>query len=172
MCGNEFEANCFGGVVGSLPAFDGVALEFVAGVGIAMVGDCTAANAGAVGLEVEATEQFTGRGPVGGGQIGREEFGERRRYFVGTVGPMIAAGKARQPKVGGALGAGAQISGARLVEAAGTDQQSGGDLLRGELVGAGQAEVVTDQQCGNTVGVLKFFISPRVAGKLDLSLWN
>jgi len=49
-----------GAPVADLPAFDGLGRLFVAGVGSQLVLDRPAADAGPVGVEVEATEQFTG----------------------------------------------------------------------------------------------------------------
>jgi hypothetical protein len=54
-------------VVAGLPAFDGFAEGFVAGVGVELMGDGPTADAGAVGFEVEATVEFAGDGAVGGG---------------------------------------------------------------------------------------------------------
>jgi hypothetical protein len=54
-------------VVAGLPAFDGFACWFVARVGVELVGDGPTADAGAVGFEVEAAQEFAGDGAVGGG---------------------------------------------------------------------------------------------------------
>jgi len=59
-----------GAVVASLPAFDGFALGFVAGVRVEFVFDGPAADAGAVGFEIEAAVEFAGDGAVGGGWFG------------------------------------------------------------------------------------------------------
>ena len=59
-----------GDVVAGLPAFDGFALGFVAGVGVEFVCDGPAADAGAVGFEIEAAVEFAGDGAVGGGWFG------------------------------------------------------------------------------------------------------
>ena len=132
---------------------------------MSLVNDGPTANTGAVSFEVEAAEQFAGGGPVGGRRIGGEEFDEQHGDFDGPVRAMIAAGDAGRPTLGVALGAGTQISGAQLVETAGAEVQLGGDLLRGELAGAGQGQEVTDQGRGNTVSELMseltFFIAPR-----------
>jgi hypothetical protein len=54
-----------GTVIAGLPAFDGFGRGFVAGVGGELMGDGPAADAGAVGVEVETTMGFTGGGTVG-----------------------------------------------------------------------------------------------------------
>ena len=56
-----------GGVIAGLPAFDGFAEGFVAGVGVEFVFDGPAADAGAVGFETETAVEFAGDGAVGGG---------------------------------------------------------------------------------------------------------
>jgi hypothetical protein len=53
-------------IIAGLPAFDGFAEGFVAGVGRKLVCDGPAADAGAVGFEVEAAVEFAGEGTVGG----------------------------------------------------------------------------------------------------------
>jgi hypothetical protein len=63
-----------GTIVAGLPAFDGFALGFVAGVRVEFVLDGPTADAGAVGFEVEAAVEFAGDGAVGGRWFGREEF--------------------------------------------------------------------------------------------------
>jgi hypothetical protein len=55
-----------GTVVAGLPAFDGFGRGFVAGVGREVVFEGPAADAGAVGLEVQAAVEFAGDGAVGG----------------------------------------------------------------------------------------------------------
>lgn len=62
-------------VVAGLPAFDGFAEGFVAGVGVEFVLDGPTADAGAVGDEVETAVEFAGDGTVGGGRFRREKFG-------------------------------------------------------------------------------------------------
>ena len=64
-----------GAVIAGLPAFDGFGGSFVARVGVEFVFDGPTANAGAVGVEVEAAVEFAGDGAVGGGGFGRDEFG-------------------------------------------------------------------------------------------------
>jgi len=51
--------------IAGLPAFDGFGGGFVAGVGSEIVLDGPAADAGAVGFEVEAAMEFAGAGAVG-----------------------------------------------------------------------------------------------------------
>ena len=56
-------------VVAGLPAFDGFGRGFVAGVGSELVFEGPAADAGAVGFEVQAAVEFAGDGAVGGGWL-------------------------------------------------------------------------------------------------------
>jgi len=104
-------------VVAGLPAFDGFSGGFVTGVGVELVGDGPAADAGAVGFEVKPAVEFTGGSAVGGGGLGGEEFGEQRRHFGGPVGVMIAARQSGRPGLRAALGTGAEILAVELVEA-------------------------------------------------------
>ena len=53
-------------VIACLPAFDGFANGFVAGVGVELMSQGPTADTGAVGFEVEAAMEFAGDGTVGG----------------------------------------------------------------------------------------------------------
>ena len=83
-----------GAEVAGLPAFDGFGRSFVAGVGGQLVFDGPAADAGAVGLELEPTVEFAGGGAVGGRGLGGEEFGEQGGDGVGPGRVVITAGAA------------------------------------------------------------------------------
>jgi len=83
-----------GAEVAGLPAFDGFGRGLVAGVGGELVFDGPAADAGAVGLEVEAAVEFAGGGAVGGRGLGGEEFGEQGGDGVGPGRVVITAGAA------------------------------------------------------------------------------
>ena len=96
-------------VVAGLPAFDWFARGFEAGVGGQIVLDGPAADAGAVGGEVEAAVEFAGGGAVGGGWLGGQEFGEQIQDGLRPSRIMVAAGKAWGPSVGAALGASAEV---------------------------------------------------------------
>lgn len=74
-----------GTVITGLPAFDGLGAGFVAGVGGELVREGPAADAGAVGWEVEAALDLTGDGAVGGGRFGGEESGDEVGDFGGPV---------------------------------------------------------------------------------------
>ena len=110
-------------VVAGLPAFDGFGGGFVAGVGGELMFAGPAADAGAVGLEVEAAVEFAGRSTVGGGRLGGEQFGEQCGDIGGPVWLVIAAGQTGRPSVSATLSAGEQVVGAQLVVTADTDAQ-------------------------------------------------
>ena len=80
-----------GTVIAGLPAFDGFGSGFVAGVGGEVMGDGPAADAGAVGFEVEPTMGFTGGGAVGGRWLGGEQFGDQGGDFSGPFRLVIPA---------------------------------------------------------------------------------
>jgi len=82
-----------GAVIAGLPAFDGFGRGFVAGIRGELVFDSPAADAGAVGFEVEAAEQFAGDGAVGARRFGGEEFGDQGRDLGGPLRMVIAAGE-------------------------------------------------------------------------------
>ena len=152
-------------VVAGLPAFDGFWGGFVAGVGRELMFDGPAADAGAVGFEVEPTVKFAGGGTVGGGWFGGEQFGDQGGDLGDPVGEVIATGQAGRPGVGAALSTGEQVVGAQLVVAAQTDAQFVGDGFGREDAGAGLGEEVADQWRGDAVSELvselTFFIAPR-----------
>jgi hypothetical protein len=150
-----------GAIIAGLPAFDGFGRGFVAGVGRQLMGEGPAANAGAVGLEVEAAQEFTGDGTVGGGRFGGEQFGDQGDDLGGPFGVMIAAGTAGRPGVGVTLRTGEQVSGAQLVEATQAEAQFERDGFRGQQAGAGLGKEMADQGWRNAVRELKFFIGPN-----------
>lgn len=104
-------------VVAGLPAFDGFGDAFEASVGGQVILDGPAPDAGAVGLELEATEEFAGDGTVGARRFGGEKFGDEGGDVRGPVWMMIAAGKSGRPSIGLAMGAGAEVSGVQFIEA-------------------------------------------------------
>jgi len=96
-----------GAVVAGLPAFDRLGRGFEAGVGGQIVFNGPAANAGAVGGEVEAAVEFAGGGAVGGGRFGGEQFGQRGGHFRWPRRKVIAPRKAGGPGLRMALSTGA-----------------------------------------------------------------
>ena len=123
------------------------------------------ANAGAVGFEVEAAQEFAGDGAVGGGRLGGEPFGDQGGDFRGPFGVVIAARTAGRPSVGVPLGTGEEVAGAQWVEATQADAQFEGDGFRGQQAGAGLGKEMADQRWRNAVGELEFFIARKIAGK-------
>jgi hypothetical protein len=103
-------------VVAGLPAFDGFADGFVAGVGVESMGDGPAADARAVGFEVEAAVELAGDGAVGAGWFRRKEFGGQGDGFYRPVGMMISARESGRPGVSLALGTGAEVIEVKFVE--------------------------------------------------------
>jgi hypothetical protein len=151
-----------GAVVAGLPTFDGFAEGFVAGVGVELVLDGPAADAGAVGFEVEAAMEFAGDGAVGGGWFRSEEFGGQCGGVSRPGGMMISAGDAGRPGVGLALGAGPEVIGVKFVEAGMRQSQFGGGADGAEVSSAEAVEDVTDEWRRQTFAELKFFIAARI----------
>jgi hypothetical protein len=85
---------------------------------------------------------------------------------------MIPARQAWSPSFGAALGAGGQILGAELVVATQADVQFEGDSGRRDLARPRLREKMADQWGGKPVSELKFFIAPKIVGKMDFALWN
>lgn len=161
-----------GAVVAGLPAFDGFGRGFVAGVGSKFVFHGPAADAGAVGFEVQAAVEFAGDTAVGARGFGGEEFGGEGDDFGGPLRVMVAAGAARRPGVGLAVGAGVEIISVEFVEAGVGQAQLSGGGAGADLAGAIIMEEMTDERSGMTFDQLRFFIGPKVAGTVDLSPWN
>jgi hypothetical protein len=159
-----------GPVIAGWPAFDGFGGGLVASVGGELVFDSPAADAGAVGFEVEPTLGFTGRGAVGGRGLGGEPFGDQGGDFSGPCRLVIAPRETGRPSFGVALSAGQQVVGAQLVAATKTDAQFEGDCFGREPAGTGLGEELSDQRRGDTVGEWQFFITRKVAGRWILSL--
>jgi len=154
-----------GPVIAGLPAFDGFGSGFVAGVGGELMGDGPAADARAVGFEVETTMGFTGRSAVGGRWLGGEQFGDQGGDFSGPFRLVIAARQTGRPGFGVALSAGEQVVRAQLVEATEADPQFERDGFRRKDAGASLGEEMADQWRGNTVGELEFFMARKLAGR-------
>ena len=131
-----------GPVIAGLPAFDGFGGGFGAGVGGELMFEGPAADAGAVGFEVESAVGFTGRGAVRGRRFGGKEFGDQGGDFGGPLRLVITARETGRPSVGAALRAGEQVVGAQLVEAADADAQFECDRCGREQAGAGLGEEV------------------------------
>ena len=83
--------------VPNLPAFDRLGSLLVARIRGQMVFKSPTPNAGPVGLELEAPEQFAGHGIVGRGRLGTEQLGEQIGYLGRPKRGMISSGEARKP---------------------------------------------------------------------------
>jgi hypothetical protein len=145
-------------VVACLPAFDGFAYRFVAGVGVELMSDGPATDTGTVGFEVEAAMEFTGNGTVGGGWFGREEFGDEGGDFGRPVRVMIPTGEPGRPGFGRTLSAGAEVIGVEFVEAGAGQPEFTGGGASAEMAGAMTVEEMTDQWSGQTMEELVFFM--------------
>jgi len=154
-----------GAVIAGLPAFDGFWGGFVAGVGGELMCDGPAADAGAVGFEVEPAMGFTGGGAVGGRWLGGEEFGDQGGDFGSPVRLVIAARQSGRPGFSVALRAGKQVVRAQLVVATHADAQFQRDGFGREDAGAGLGKKMTKERRGNTVGELEFFMARKLAGR-------
>jgi hypothetical protein len=87
---------------------------------------------------------FTGRGAVRGRWFGGKEFGDQGGDFGRPIRLVITARETGRPSVGAALGAGEQVVGAKLVEAADADAQFECDRFGREQTRAGLGEEVAD----------------------------
>ena len=154
-----------GPVIAGWPAVDGFGGGLVARVGGELVFAGPAAEAGAVGFEVEPTMGFTGRGAVGGRGLGGEEFGDQGGDFSSPVRLVIAARQSGRPGFSVAWRAGQQVVGAQLVAATKTDAQFEGGGFGREQAGACLGEELADQRRGNTVGEVEFFPARKLAGR-------
>ena len=140
-----------GAQIPGLPAFDRFRRLLVTGVGGQLVLERPAADAGAVGQELETAVEFAGTGAVGGRGLGGEERGEQGGDLRGPVGMVIAAGAARGPGLGLAVGAGVEVLGIELVEAAACEAQFRGSGWGVEMAGAKAGQKVTNEGRGTTM---------------------
>ena len=138
--------------VAGLPAFDGLGRLFVAGVRGELVLLGPATDAGAVGFEVEAAQQFAGAGAVGGGWLGREQRGELGDDGGWPVAVVVAAGAAGGPEVGLALRGGSEVGAVEFVEAGFGELELGLGGGCAELVGAELGQQMADEGSGEAVG--------------------
>ena len=151
-----------GTVIAGLPAFDGFGRGFVAGVGREFVFERPAADAGAVGFEIEAAMEFADDSAVRTGRLGGEKLGDQCGDFGGPLGIMIAPGTTRSPGVGVASGASAQVIGVEFVEAGTGQPQFTGGGAGAEMAGAVAVEEMTDEGSGQTFDQLGFFMGPKI----------
>jgi len=148
-------------VIAGLPAFDRLGLCFVAGVGSQFVFNGPAADAGAVGLEVQAAVQFAGDGALGARRFGREELGRQSDDFSGPGWMGIAAGESGRPSVGVAGSTGAEGIGVKFIEAGMRQSQFMGGGTGADLAVATTLEQMADKRCGQAFDQLWFFIGPK-----------
>jgi hypothetical protein len=127
-----------------------------------LVFDGPAADAGAVGFEVEAAEQFAGDGAVGARRFGREEFGDQGGDFSGPFRMMIAARESGRPDLRVAGSAGAEILGVEFIEAGTSQPQFAGGSAGADLASAITVEEMTDEWSGQSFDQLWFFIGPKI----------
>ncbi len=125
--------------------------DFVAGVGVELMCDGPAADAGAVGFEVEPAMGFTGHGAASGRWLAGKEFGDQGGDWGGPIRLMIPAGATGRPGVGTALRAGKLVVGAQWVEAADADAQFERDGCGRGQAAAGAGEEMADQWRGDAV---------------------
>ena len=83
---------------------------------------------------------------------------------------MSPSRQAWRPSFSAALGASGQILGAELVEATQADAQFQGDGGGHQLSRPRLREEMADQWGGKPVGELKFFIAPKIVGKMNFAL--
>ena len=150
--------------VAGLPAADGFGGLLVAGVRGELVSERPAADAGAVGLETKAAQEFAGDGAVGGAGRGGEQPGGQCDGLCRPVRMMIAARNTRLPMLEALARARAQVIGAKLVEATAADAQLGGCLCGGRPPRASLGEKMTDERRRETARQLRFFIAPLIVG--------
>jgi hypothetical protein len=149
-------------VITGLPAFDGFGGGFVAGVGSQMVFDGPTADAGAIGFEVEAEEEFAGDSAVSARRSGGEEFGGQGDGFGGPMGMVVAARESWGPGLGPTGGAGAEVIGVEFVEARTGQSQFGSGGAGANLAGAETVKEVTDERGGQAFDQLLFFIGAKI----------
>ena len=130
--------------IAGLPAFDRFGRGFVAGVGSQFVFDGPAADAGAVGFEVETAVEFAGTRAVGGGWFGGEEFFKHGKHLRRPGGMMIAAGNTGRPGRRLTLGAGTEALAVKFVKARPGQAQFPGGFPGGKLVVSMAGQKVTD----------------------------
>ena len=102
--------------------------------------------------------------------MGGQELGEPGGNFRRPGGVVGTAGAPGRPGFGVAVGAGAQIVGVQLIDAAQAQAQFQGERGGREPAGTGLGEEMTDQRRGDTVREWQFFITRKAAGRWILSL--
>ena len=124
-----------------------------------LVGDGPATDLGAVEFEVTEPEDFAGGEAVVGGRGRAEAFAQEGEDIVGPDEGVIAAGSAGRPEVLLVMGAGGEVIGVELVEAAAGEMEFAAGLACVEMSGTELGQEVTDQWSGETMSELVFFMS-------------
>lgn len=137
-----------------------------------MVCEGPAADAGAVGFEVQAAVEFAGDAAIGARRFGGEKFGGEVNGLGGPFRVMVAAGETGRPGVGLTVGASVEVCGVEFVEPGTGQAQFLGGRTGADLAGAITVKQMTDERSGVTFDQLKFFMGPKVARKVDLSHGN
>jgi len=132
--------------IAGLPAFHGFGDLFVTGVWGQLVLAGPAADAGAVGFEVESAMEFAGGRTVRRRRFGGKQFGQQGGDFVGPLGMVITAGTSGGPGLTGAFGASGQILAIQFKEAGAREPQFSGGSARQELCRAILGKDVTDER--------------------------
>ena len=143
-------------IVSGLPAFDGFGLGLVTGVRGQVIFQGPAADTGAVGLEVEATEQFAGGGAIGRGRFGGKQLGQERRHLRRPVWIMVAAGQTGRPRFRLPPSAGTQILAVEFVEAGPAESQFVRGAPGAELLLTVASQKVTNEGGRETLDQLVF----------------
>lgn len=123
-----------GAKISSLPAFDRLGCFFITSIRSQMVFDGPAANAGAVGFELAAPQQFAGDGVVRNRWFGGKEFTCQSSDFCWPSRLMIATGGTRNPSVCAALSTSFEILVEELVKASPADLEFFGRSLGRNLL--------------------------------------
>jgi hypothetical protein len=150
-----------GAVITSLPAFDRFGGGFVAGVWGQTIFEGPSSNAGEVGFEMEAAQEFTGDGTVGARRLGGKEFSDQGGDLWGPRRLMIATGESGRPGLSAVGGAGPEVLAVKFIEAGTAQPQFAGGGAGTDLAVAITVEKMTDERRGQTFDQLLFFIGPR-----------
>ena len=142
--------------VTDLPAANRLGGLLGAGIRGELAGDGPAADAGAVGFEIQAAEQFAGDGAGGRARRGTQQTGGQRDRIRRPGRMMIAAREPRLPGVGPARRTGPEIIGAKLVNAGQPQAQLGGQCGGAKLARPQPGKEMTDQRRRKTAGELWF----------------
>jgi len=134
---------------------------FVKGIGCQLLHERPAADGSAIEFERMTAMHFRSGEAVGGRRAGTEQLAQQSEHRRRPLRETVAARTPRLPVALGTLGAGAQVGGVDLVEAAATEAQFRGCFACWQSLSSEPCQDITNEGSGVTAAQLLVVFSSR-----------